>query len=182
VESQPRLKREYFEKVLLLRPADVEARAGLDRLTEKYGSGVLASDNEVEMLHCTWHPERETLLRCNRCDRPMCTECAVQHPVGLRCKECIKETRSPLYKVSGGLPWRPRRPGGGPVAFGDDLRHVPGWLDPGLPGAERVRSGQAVAGRPGASGAACRWGVTLSGLRWCCGCAGRWTAFGRGGA
>jgi hypothetical protein len=100
VETQPRLKREYFEKVLRLRPDDVEARAGLDRLTEKYGSGVLASDSEIEMLHCTWHPDRETLLRCNRCDRPMCTECAVQHPVGLRCKECIKETRSPLYKVS----------------------------------------------------------------------------------
>lgn len=100
VETQPRLKREYFEKVLELRPDDVEARAGLDRLAEKYGSGVLVSDNEVEMLRCTWHPERETLLRCNRCDRPMCTECAVQHPVGLRCKECIKETRSPIYKVS----------------------------------------------------------------------------------
>jgi hypothetical protein len=43
---------------------------------------------------------RETLLRCNRCDRPMCTECAVQHPVGLRCKECIKELARVNYRKS----------------------------------------------------------------------------------
>jgi len=100
VEAQPQLKREYFDRVLALRPDDPEARAGLDRLAAKYGSGVLAADTDVQVLYCTWHPDRETLLRCNRCDRPMCTECAVQHPVGLRCKECVRETRSPLYVVS----------------------------------------------------------------------------------
>ncbi len=57
-------------------------------------------DEEATVLHCTWHPQRETLLRCNRCDRPMCLECAVRHPVGLRCIECTRALRSPLYRVS----------------------------------------------------------------------------------
>jgi MFS family permease len=41
-------------------------------------------------LTCTWHPDRETYLRCNRCERPMCPACAVQTPTGYRCKECVR--------------------------------------------------------------------------------------------
>lgn len=41
-------------------------------------------------LACPVHPERETTLRCNRCDRPMCSQCAVQTPVGYRCTECVR--------------------------------------------------------------------------------------------
>jgi len=55
---------------------------------------------EDTTMVCTWHRDRETLLRCARCGRPMCPECARQHPVGLRCKACASELRSPLYKVS----------------------------------------------------------------------------------
>lgn len=100
VAPGPRAKRESFERVLSLRPDDPDALAGLARLADKYGRGVLADDaDDVTTLRCTWHPERETLLRCNRCDRPMCTTCAVKHPVGLRCKECTRELRSPLYKI-----------------------------------------------------------------------------------
>jgi tetratricopeptide (TPR) repeat protein len=100
VESDPRAKRDCFERVLELRPDDTEARAGLDRLAEKYGQAVLQPDDDIELLHCAWHPDRETGLTCTRCGRPMCPDCARQHPVGWRCKECAKELRSPLYKVS----------------------------------------------------------------------------------
>jgi len=41
-------------------------------------------------MFCYTHPQRETLLRCNRCDQPMCTACAVRTPTGYRCKECVK--------------------------------------------------------------------------------------------
>lgn len=100
VRSEPRAKREAFDRVLALRPGDVDATTGLERLSQKFGAGVLADvDDGLAMLRCTWHPERETLLRCNRCDRPMCPDCSRQHPVGLRCKACAKETRSPLYQV-----------------------------------------------------------------------------------
>jgi hypothetical protein len=41
-------------------------------------------------MHCAYHPNREANLRCNRCDNPICTECAVLTPTGYRCKECVK--------------------------------------------------------------------------------------------
>jgi len=41
-------------------------------------------------LVCYNHPDRETMLRCNRCDRPICTACAVLTPTGYRCKECVR--------------------------------------------------------------------------------------------
>ncbi len=42
------------------------------------------------VLVCANHPDRETSLRCNRCGKPICVSCAVQTPVGYRCKECIR--------------------------------------------------------------------------------------------
>ncbi len=46
--------------------------------------------NETTTLVCYNHPNRETMLRCNRCNRPICTECAVLTPTGYRCKECVR--------------------------------------------------------------------------------------------
>lgn len=45
---------------------------------------------ETEKQYCYRHPDRETLLRCNRCDRPICTACAVRTPTGYRCRECVR--------------------------------------------------------------------------------------------
>jgi hypothetical protein len=39
---------------------------------------------------CANHPHRETTLRCNRCEKPICSQCAVLTPVGYRCKECVR--------------------------------------------------------------------------------------------
>jgi MFS family permease len=44
----------------------------------------------IETLYCYVHPTRETALRCNNCNRPICAECAVHTPTGYRCKECVK--------------------------------------------------------------------------------------------
>ena len=41
---------------------------------------------QPEVMHCYRHPDRETLIRCARCDRPICLQCQVRHPVGIRCK------------------------------------------------------------------------------------------------
>jgi len=48
------------------------------------------SDSPIEKMYCYNHPQRETVLRCNRCERPMCTSCAVLTPTGYRCKECVR--------------------------------------------------------------------------------------------
>ena len=46
--------------------------------------------SDQETLTCYIHPNRETLLRCNRCERPICTSCAIQTPTGYRCPECVR--------------------------------------------------------------------------------------------
>ncbi len=54
----------------------------------------------AEVIHCANHPDRETLLRCNKCGKPICPECAIRHPVGLRCRECAQLRRLPTYDLS----------------------------------------------------------------------------------
>ena len=45
---------------------------------------------DPEPLYCYVHPDRETMLRCNNCERPICSSCAVLTPIGYRCKECVR--------------------------------------------------------------------------------------------
>ena len=45
----------------------------------------------TETLFCYVHPTRETALRCNNCERPICAACAVRTPTGYRCKECVRD-------------------------------------------------------------------------------------------
>jgi len=40
--------------------------------------------------YCANHPQTETTLRCNRCEKPICAKCAVLTPTGYRCKECVR--------------------------------------------------------------------------------------------
>lgn len=42
---------------------------------------------------CYAHPGRETSLRCKRCDRYICTSCAVGTPTGYMCKDCVRERK-----------------------------------------------------------------------------------------
>ncbi len=37
---------------------------------------------------CYRHHDRETLVSCSSCDRPICTSCMVQSAVGVKCPEC----------------------------------------------------------------------------------------------
>lgn len=46
--------------------------------------------NSTPILVCANHPDTETTLRCNRCEKPICPRCAVQTPTGYRCKECVR--------------------------------------------------------------------------------------------
>ncbi|NJN79869.1 MAG: hypothetical protein HC797_05015 [Anaerolineales bacterium] len=43
--------------------------------------------------YCYAHPTRETTLRCKRCERYICTSCAVSTPTGYMCKDCIRERK-----------------------------------------------------------------------------------------
>ncbi len=51
-------------------------------------------------LYCANHPNVETLLRCNRCGKPICMKCAVRTPVGYRCEECIRGQQTVFYTAT----------------------------------------------------------------------------------
>jgi hypothetical protein len=51
-------------------------------------------------LYCYRHPDRETYVRCGRCDQPICTRCAMIGPVGLRCRKCGTPARDPLSHLT----------------------------------------------------------------------------------
>ncbi|HET89303.1 MAG TPA: hypothetical protein ENN99_00970 [Chloroflexi bacterium] len=50
-----------------------------------------------EPLYCANHPATETYLRCNKCGKPICPKCAVQTPVGYRCRDCINAQQQVFY-------------------------------------------------------------------------------------
>src|SRR6516162_3207724 len=52
-----------------------------------------ASSIGGETLHCARHPHTETVLRCGRCDTPICAKCLVMSPVGARCPKCAQVKR-----------------------------------------------------------------------------------------
>ena len=49
----------------------------------------MSQGNPTEMF-CFYHHDRPTLLRCNRCNKPICTSCAIKTPTGYRCKDCVR--------------------------------------------------------------------------------------------
>ena len=50
-------------------------------------------------MQCAFHPNTETLLRCSKCEKPICNRCATQTPVGARCPECANVQRIPTYNL-----------------------------------------------------------------------------------
>ncbi len=125
VEEDPATKIACFENVLRLDPDHTEARLSLEMLRQQEPAADAAPDDELEaviaeasrrleeavgppppgevpaddagVLYCANHPTVETRLRCNRCGKPICTRCAVQTPVGYRCKECIGQQQAVFY-------------------------------------------------------------------------------------
>jgi len=51
---------------------------------------------------CSYHPKVRTLLRCSRCGKPICPQCGVRTPVGLRCPDCAGVRGLPTYPTETG--------------------------------------------------------------------------------
>lgn len=54
---------------------------------------------DTQAATCHWHPAVPTGLSCSQCQRPICTQCLVQVPVGIRCRECGKAVPLPTFDV-----------------------------------------------------------------------------------
>jgi membrane associated rhomboid family serine protease len=50
---------------------------------------------------CYRHPDRETLVHCTRCGRPICPECMIPAPVGHHCPECVAEAKREFRQGAG---------------------------------------------------------------------------------
>jgi B-box zinc finger len=50
--------------------------------------------------YCPVHPAKEATLKCNKCERYMCVQCAIQTPVGYRCKECVRGIQEKYYTAA----------------------------------------------------------------------------------
>ncbi len=51
-------------------------------------------------VYCVNHPNTETLLKCYRCGKPVCTKCVRRTPVGLICRECLSNQQSGFYTAT----------------------------------------------------------------------------------
>lgn len=79
--------------------------------------------------HCETHPDVESELRCNKCDKVICPRCMVQTPVGARCRECANLRRPVLYTVP---PLLFARAGGAALLLAVVVGAAAGYLVPGL--------------------------------------------------
>jgi hypothetical protein len=48
---------------------------------------------------CANHPKVETLVSCSNCGKPICPDCMVPAPVGIKCRECARMPRSARVRL-----------------------------------------------------------------------------------
>ncbi len=46
--------------------------------------------SDLNVTYCEYHPNVESTLRCNRCEKPICPKCAILTETGYRCKDCVR--------------------------------------------------------------------------------------------
>jgi hypothetical protein len=49
--------------------------------------------------HCANHPSVETYVSCSHCGKPICPDCMIQAPVGIKCRDCARMPRSARVRL-----------------------------------------------------------------------------------
>lgn len=75
---------------------------------------------------CANHPQVETSLRCSRCEKLICTRCAVLTPTGYRCKDCIRGQQK-VFETAGNRDYLIALLVSAPLAFLGSL-FLPGFI------------------------------------------------------
>lgn len=57
---------------------------------------------QSEITTCARHPGVETGLRCTACGTPICPDCMVETPVGMKCPDCGRLPLPAVYRMSPG--------------------------------------------------------------------------------
>lgn len=63
--------------------------------------------SSTDAPHCYRHPNRETWIRCQRCNRPICPDCMNEASVGYQCPECVRAGRRTVRQGLGRFGGRP---------------------------------------------------------------------------
>jgi predicted RNA-binding Zn-ribbon protein involved in translation (DUF1610 family) len=50
-------------------------------------------------MQCARHPDAETLLTCVTCGTPICPDCMIETPVGMKCPECGRAPVPAVYRI-----------------------------------------------------------------------------------
>jgi hypothetical protein len=75
--------------------SDVKA---VENRADQVDDHVAVYDPDVD-LFCYRHPNRSTSLRCYKCNKPICSECAVKTPVGYLCPDCHREAEDAFFNA-----------------------------------------------------------------------------------
>ena len=54
-------------------------------------------------MRCATHPNVETVLACASCGKPICPDCMVETPVGMKCQDCGRAPVPAIYRLT---PWQ----------------------------------------------------------------------------
>ena len=59
----------------------------------------MSAIEEEAAPRCANHPNVETLVSCSNCGKPICPDCMVHAPVGVKCRDCARMPRSALVRL-----------------------------------------------------------------------------------
>jgi B-box zinc finger len=59
----------------------------------------MSAIEEETAPRCANHPKVETRVSCSNCGKPICPDCMVHAPVGVKCRDCARMPRSALVRL-----------------------------------------------------------------------------------